>query len=113
LDEVFQDNLDTHTPLKETIKLYCKDVYEDNDPLFLDILFEDERDYSGEKMCVKDVTSKVPFEKRKFDLSIFTFSESINDQSVENIIQEPQIDKSFKNLFEDDLNHLDEFLESE
>jgi len=30
-----------------------------------------------------------------------------NDQSVENITQKPQIDKTFKNLFEDELNCLD------
>ena len=52
--------------------------------------------------------SKVFFGRRKLDLNIFTFNEPTNDQSVENITQEPQIDKSFKNLFEDELNHLDE-----
>ena len=38
LDEVFQDNLGTHTPPKETVELYCEDVCEDDEPLFLDIL---------------------------------------------------------------------------
>ena len=41
-------------------------------------------------------------------MSIFTFNEPTNDQSFENITQEPQIDKNFKNLFEDELNRLDE-----
>ena len=108
MDEVFQDNLDTHTPLKETVELYCEDVYKDDEPLFLDILFMDECDHSGEKTCVKNVMSRVIFERRKLDLSIFTFNKPINDQSFESITQEPQIDESFKNLFKDKLNCLDE-----
>ena len=59
-------------------------------------------------MCVKDFKSRVPFEREKLDLSIFSFNKPTNDQSFENIIQEPQIDKSFKNLIEDELNYLDE-----
>jgi len=34
LDEVFQENLDTHTPPKKTVELYCEDVCEDDEPLF-------------------------------------------------------------------------------
>jgi len=64
LDEVFQDNLDTHTPPKETVELYHEDVYEDDEPLFLDILFKNECDHSGKIMCVKDATSKVFFERK-------------------------------------------------
>ena len=77
--------MDTHTPPKEKVKLYCEDVCEDDEPLFLDIFFKDECDHSGEKTCVKDVTPRVSFERKKFDLSIFTFNESTNDQSFENI----------------------------
>jgi len=100
--------LDTHKPPKETVELYGMDVCEDNEHLFLDILSKDECDHSSEKTCVKDIMSKVFFERRKFDLSICTFNILTNDQLVKNITQEPQIDKSFKNLFEDELNHFDE-----
>ena len=65
--------------------MYCEDVCEDDEPLFLDILFKDECDHSGEKTCVKDVTSRVPHERRKLDLRIFTFNEPNYDQSFENI----------------------------
>ena len=41
-------------------------------------------------------SSRVSFERGKLDLSIFLFNEPTNDQSFENTIQEPQIDKSFK-----------------
>ena len=56
-------------------------------------------------MCVK---SRVLFERRKLNLSIFSFNKPTNDQSFENITQELKIDKSFKNLIEDELNCLDE-----
>ena len=78
LDEVFQDNLDTHTPPKEIVELYSEDVCEDDKPLFLDILFKDECDRSGEKTCVKDVTSNDLSERRKLYLSIFIFNEPTN-----------------------------------
>ena len=78
LDEVFQDDWDTHTPPKEKIKSYCEDICEDDEPLFLDILFKDKCDHSGEKTYV---TSRVSFKRRKLDLSIFTFNEQPNDQS--------------------------------
>ena len=52
--------------------------------------------------------SRVLFGKRKFDLNIFSLNEPTNDHSFENITQEPQIDKSFKNLVVDELNCLDE-----
>ena len=85
--------MDTQTPLKETIELYCEDVCKDNEPLFLDILFKYECDHSGEKTCIKNVTFRVLFERKKLDLSIFIFNEPTNDQSFENITQEPQINK--------------------
>ena len=55
----------------------------DNEPLFLNELFKNECD---EKTYVEDLKFRVPFGKRKLDLSIFTFDESTNDQSFENII---------------------------
>ena len=67
-------------------------------------MFKDECDHIGEKTCLKDVTSRVPFERKKLDLSIFIFNEPINGKLFENIAQEPQIDKSFKNLFENEFN---------
>jgi len=54
--------------------------------LFLD-LFKDECDHSGEKNCVNNLKSRVPFEKRKLELSIFTFDESTNEQSFDNALQ--------------------------
>jgi len=84
----------------------------DDESLFLDELFKDECDYSGEKICVEDLKSRVSFEKRKLDLSIsiITFDEQTNDQSSENIIQESLIDQSFENLFEDELMCLNELI---
>ena len=87
LDEVFQVTLDTHTPPKEIVELYGENVCENDEPLFLYILFKDECDHSSEKTCVKDIITKVPFDRKKLDLSIFTFNELTNDQSFENIIQ--------------------------
>ena len=69
---MFQDNLDIHTPPKKIVELYREDVYEDDETLFLDILFKDECGHSGEKTYIKDVTSKDSFERKKLDLSIFT-----------------------------------------
>ena len=72
----------------------------DDEPLFLDELFKDEYDHSKEKACVEDLEFRVSFEKRKLDLSIFTFDEPTNSQSFENKIQESIIDQSFENLCE-------------
>jgi len=77
LDEVIQDNLDTHTSPKETVEFYCEDVCEDDGLLFHNILFNNECDHSGEKICLKDFTSRNLFERRKLNLSIFTFNEPI------------------------------------
>ena len=49
-----------------------------------------------------EVKSKVPFEKRKFDLSIFTFDEPSNNQSFENWVQVNKTD-------EKDQGHVDDF----
>jgi len=51
LDEVFQNVWDTHTPPKEKVESYCEDVCEDDEPLFLDILFKNKYDHSGENVC--------------------------------------------------------------
>ena len=45
---------------------------------------------------------------KKINLSVFTFDESTNNISHENIIQEPPIDILFENLFEEELMCLDE-----
>jgi len=55
----------------------------DDEQLFLDELFKDECNNSDEKTCVENFESRVPFEKRKLDLSIFTFDEPTNDQAIE------------------------------
>jgi len=68
----------------------------DDEPLFLDELFKDECDHSGEKTCVENLESRVPFEEKKLELSIFTFDESTNDQAFENMIQESLIDQTLK-----------------
>jgi len=54
-------------------------------------LFKDECDHNGEKTHIGNFKSRVPFEKRKLYLSIFTFDESTNDQSHENINQEDMV----------------------
>jgi len=41
-------------------------------------------------------------------LSVFSFDDPINETSHENIIQEPPIDLTFDNLFEEELMYLDE-----
>ena len=61
-----------------------------------------------EKMYIKDFKSRVSFERRKLDLSIFIFNEPTNDQSFEIIFQGPLTDQSFENLFKDKLKCLDE-----
>ena len=40
-------------------------------------------------------------------MSAFTFDDPINEISHENIIQEPPIDLTFENLFEEELMYLD------
>ena len=99
--------LSTHMEKIEHTDQICKDAYMDNESLFLE-LFTEECDHNGEKTCVEDLKFRVPFEKRKLDLSIFTFDEPTNDQAFENLIQESLINQSFGNLFEDELICLDE-----
>ena len=67
----------------------------ENEPLFLDELFKDKCDYINEKTNVGDSDFRVPFRKRKFDLSVFNFNKPINDISHENIIQKPSMDLTF------------------
>ena len=61
-----------------------EDVFVDDEPMFLEELFKDE---CFEKTCVEELKSKVSFEKKNFDLSIFTFDEPSNNQSFENWIK--------------------------
>ena len=113
LDELFKGECD-HSGEKNYIEKIkhteynCEDAYMNDEPLFLDELFKDECDYSEKKTCVEDVKSTVSFEKMKLDLSIFTFDEQTYDQSAENMIQDPLIDKSFENFFENEVTRLDE-----
>jgi len=86
LDELYIDDLDTHTPPVEQVESSCEDAYLDDEPLFLDELFKNECDHPGEKTCVENLESRVSFEKRKLDLSIFTFDEPTNDQVFKNMI---------------------------
>jgi len=72
----------------------------ENEPLFLDELFKDECDYINKKTYVGDLNFRVPFKKRKFDLSVFTFDDPINEISHGNTIQEPLINLTFEKLFE-------------
>jgi len=55
--------------------------------MFLKELFKDECDHSSEKTCVEELKSRVPFERRKLDLSIITFDEPLNNQSFENWVE--------------------------
>ena len=52
LDELFWDDLDTHTPLEEKVELCCEDTCEDDEPLFLDILFKDECDLLAQEVTL-------------------------------------------------------------
>ena len=100
--------MDTYTPPEEKVELCCEDTCEDDEPLFLDVLLKDECDHSDKKTYVKNFKCRVSFERRKLDLSIFTFNEPTNDQSFEIIFQGPLTDQSFENLFKDKLKCLDE-----
>ena len=64
----------------EKLEHNCENTCMDDEPLFLDKLFKDECDHSGEKTRIEDFKSRVPSEKRKLDLSIFTLEEPTNDQ---------------------------------
>ena len=87
-------------PVEEVVHVHtvCK---VDDSPLY-------ECDHNDEKTCAKNLKSRVPFKKRKLDLSIFLFDEPTNDQAFENMIQKPLIDRSLENLFEDELICLNE-----
>jgi len=108
LDELCIHDLDTHIPHLEQVESSYEDAYLDDEPLFLDELFKNKCDYSGKKICVENLESRILFEKIKLDLSIFTFDEPTNDQVFENMMQESLINQSFENLFEDELICLDE-----
>jgi len=108
LNELFKDDLVAHTPSLEYIDKKYEDECDDDELLFLDELLKNECDHNDEKTCAKNLKSRVPFKKRKLDLSIFLFDEPTNDQAFENMIQKPLIDRSLENLFEDELICLNE-----
>ena len=81
----------------EHIKQNCEDICRDDEPLFLNKFFKDECDHNCEKTNVENLKFRVPFEKRKLDLSIFTFDEQTNDQTSENLIKEHLVNQSFEN----------------
>ena len=74
LDELVKDGSVIHTTTLKHV----------DQPMFLEELFKDECDHNSEKTCVKELKSRVPFERRKLDLSIFTIDEPSNNQSFEN-----------------------------
>jgi len=90
----------------EHIKQNCEDICRDDEPLFLNKCFKDECDHNREETRAENLKSRVPFEK-KFDLSISTFDEPINDQAFYNTLQGPRIDQSIEIFFEDELMSLD------
>ena len=52
LDDLFKDDLVTYLPSEEKVELYGEDACEDDEPLFLNVLFKNECDHSGEKTYV-------------------------------------------------------------
>ena len=84
----------------------CEEESEESEDesLFLNELFQNERDH----LDVENPNVRVPFQKGKIDLDIFTFSEPTANVSHEDIIQEPPIDIPFEDLFADELMCLDE-----
>ena len=58
------DDLDTHTPLVEQVESSCENACMDDELLFLDELFKDECDQSGEETRVENLKSRVSFEKK-------------------------------------------------
>jgi len=87
LDELFKDDLVMHTTSLKHVDHNFEDECVDNEPIFLKELFKGECDHSFEKTCVEELKSRVPFEKRKLDLSNFTFDEPSNNQSFENWVE--------------------------
>ena len=98
----------THMEKMEHTDQNCDDAYMDNELLFLNGLFTEECDHNGEKTCIENLEFRIPFEKTKLDLSIFTFDELTNDHTFQNLIQESLINQSTENLFEDELIYLNE-----
>ena len=64
LDELCIDDLDTQTPLVEQVESSCENACMDDEMLFLDELFKDECDQSGEETRVENLKSRVSFEKK-------------------------------------------------
>ena len=70
-----------HITFLKHVNHNIEDVCVNNEPIFLEELFKDD---CFEKTCVEELKSKVLFQERKFDLSIFTFDEPSNNQSFKN-----------------------------
>ena len=84
-DESMETDLVSHTPSLEHFDHTHEDAYVEDESLFLDEFFEDDYDHNLEKIFIEEPkfsfnnVKKIesipiaPFEKRPFDLSIFTF----------------------------------------
>ena len=59
----------------------------DDERILLKKLFKDECDNSSKKRRIEELKWRVYFERRKLDLSIFTFDEPLNNQSFENWVE--------------------------
>ena len=59
LDDLFRYDLVTYTPPEEKIESCCEDVCIADEPLFIDELFKDECDHSGEKAHVENFKSSL------------------------------------------------------
>ena len=68
-----------HTTTLKHVNHNVEDVCVVDKPMFLEELFKDECDHSSEKTYVEELKSRVPFERKKFDFSIFTFDELLNN----------------------------------
>ena len=80
-----QNNSSNHCEKIKHTKQNCKNICMGDEPLFLNELFKDECNHS-EKTCVDNLKFRVLFEKRKLELSIFTFDDPTNDQSFDNAL---------------------------
>ena len=84
----------------------CEEERDDSEDelLFLNELFQNECNH----LDVEDPNVRVPFQKGKLDLDIFTFKEPTKSVIHKDIINEPPIDILFEDLFKDELMYLDE-----
>jgi len=80
---LFKDDLVIYTTTLKHVDHNVEDVCVIDKLMFLKELFKNEYDHSSEKTSADDLKSRVSFERRKLDLSIFTFDEQLNNQSFE------------------------------